>query len=179
MHPAAARQLPVADDGEQDVAARPPLVLPFAEQGDAIGKRPRLVRHPRHPWTQVRRALADEPAECLRIVDRPAPQQQPLDLDSLRQAVHGPHARGAQRTVRTARARTETATTASAAAVSTRPTLPSRFAPISSASLPSARMNGSRTRSRTAFRAWERKRIEISGASGISTSAAATTTTAA
>lgn len=42
---------------------------------------------------------------------------------------------------------------------------------------PSERMNGNRTRSRTALRAWERKGIGISGAPGMRTRTAAIVTT--
>ena len=54
-----------------------------------------------------------------------------------------------------------------------RPQRPRAWAPISSRSRPSARMNGSRTSSRTAFSACERKRIWISGAPGMRTRTAA------
>jgi ZIP family zinc transporter len=63
-------------------------------------------------------------------------------------------------------ASTATAMTARATPVVARPARPSACSPIRSLSRPRERMNGSSTSSRTAFSAWVRKRISISGAPG-------------
>lgn len=65
-----------------------------------------------------------------------------------------------QNTDRTVSAATETATRPSTAAVTTRPIGPMAFSPIT-ASRPRRRMKGSKTKSRTALRVWERKRKRI------------------
>jgi hypothetical protein len=85
MEPGASRDAVVDDDGEVHVAAFLPLALPTRQHLAALLERLRLVRGPRHPRPQVLETLDDRLVLELRVGHAPAPQDDAVALDALRQ----------------------------------------------------------------------------------------------
>ena len=74
----------VDEDAEHDIAAAAPFALPLDKDRPAPLQRHGLVSHPIHPPTEVVATFRYGSRECLRIVDHPAAQENPVALDPIR-----------------------------------------------------------------------------------------------